>query len=99
MDYANNLQVAIIVLSVTLFIMSWDYATPIYKKIKSLSTNKPLTTNDNLKLKTGIFQSKNSSRCSRYNEAFHSILQTGIKCPTIIPILSPKHGLFQKNIH
>ncbi len=36
MDYASNLQVAAIVLSATLFIMSWDYATPIYKKIKSL---------------------------------------------------------------
>jgi hypothetical protein len=36
MDYASNLQVAAIVLSVTLFIMSWDYAVPVCKKIKSL---------------------------------------------------------------
>ena len=62
-----------------------------------MSTNTPHTMNEGLKLKTGIFKSTNSSR-KRYNEAFHSILQTGIKCPTITPNLSPKHGLFSKQI-
>jgi len=34
MPYWENLQVAILILSTTLFIMSWDYVPPIYSKIK-----------------------------------------------------------------
>jgi len=34
MPYLENLQVAVMILSVTLFIMSWDYVPPIYSKIK-----------------------------------------------------------------
>ena len=36
MPYAENLACAMIIGSMTLFVMSWDYVPPIYGKIKKV---------------------------------------------------------------
>ena len=36
MNYLENLQTACIILTLTLFIMSWDYVPPTYRKLRKV---------------------------------------------------------------